>query len=66
MALQEEFKKQGDFLFRYRSYLPLCMVPVFVLVVLTSQTFLYDDKTGYNTPLIIAAIIVGLMGGGGG
>ena len=26
MALQEELKNQGDFLFRYRSYLPLVLL----------------------------------------
>lgn len=61
MALQEELKKQGDFLFRYRSYLPLCVIPLALLVALTSETFLISGG-GYNTPLIVLALVVGLLG----
>lgn len=64
MALQEELKSQGDFLFRYRSYLPLCIVPFFILVICTSQTFLLDEYGEYNTALIVVAIIVGFVGQG--
>jgi hypothetical protein len=28
MALQEELKSQGDYLFKYRSYLPLVLVGI--------------------------------------
>ncbi|BDB64532.1 lipid A Kdo2 1-phosphate O-methyltransferase [Helicobacter cinaedi] len=63
MALQEELKTQGDFLFRYRSYLPFCILPLFILVILTSETYLYCDGV-YNTSLVIAAIFVGLLGQG--
>ncbi len=63
MALQEELKIQGDFLFRYRSYLPLCILPLFILVIFTSETYLYCDGV-YNTSLVIAAIFVGLLGQG--
>lgn len=61
MALQEELKKQGDFLFRYRSYLPLCVFPLALIVVLTSETFLLLNGE-YNTPLIVLALIVGILG----
>ena len=32
MALQEELKTQGDFLFKYRGHLPLIIVVVGILV----------------------------------
>ncbi|CAM3391847.1 methyltransferase family protein [Helicobacter labetoulli] len=63
MALQEELKAQGDFLFRYRSYLPFCILPLFILVIFTSETYLYCDGV-YNTPLIVVAVFVGLLGQG--
>ena len=63
MALQEELKAQGDFLFRYRSYLPFCILPLFILVIFTSETYLYYDRV-YNTPLIVVAVFVGLLGQG--
>lgn len=64
MALQEELKTQGDFLFRYRSYLPLSVLPLFILVIFTSETFLLSAPQSYNTPLILAALLVGLLGQG--
>lgn len=63
MALQEELKTQGDFLFRYRSYLPLCIVPFFILTIFTSKTYLFEDGQ-YNTILVIMAIVVGCLGQG--
>lgn len=63
MALQEELKAQGDFLFRYRSHLPFCILPLFILVIFTSETYLYYDGV-YNTPLIVVAVFVGLLGQG--
>ena len=44
MALQEELKQQGDFLFRYRSYLPFALLPFFILVIFTSDTFLLSEN----------------------
>ena len=32
MVLKDNFKKEGDFLFRYRSYLPLVVIPFFCVV----------------------------------
>jgi hypothetical protein len=33
MPLREEFSKTGDFLFRWRSYLPLLMIIVILLAM---------------------------------
>ena len=60
MALKNEFKNQGDWLFRHRSFLPLLLLPLVILGVFTGH-FL---KTGslieniYN----IFCIIISLVG----
>jgi len=37
MALKETYEKHGNFLFRYRSHLPLLIAPLLILVFLDSQ-----------------------------
>lgn len=37
MALREEFEKQGNWFFRWRSYLPLLIVPLFIIALKTSS-----------------------------
>jgi len=64
MALQEELKQNGDFLFRFRSYLPLGFLPIFILAILTQDTYLYNPIKAYNDLLIIGALIIGLVGQG--
>jgi hypothetical protein len=39
MALQEELKKQGDYLFKFRSYLPLLLLIVGILVKIYQEGF---------------------------
>jgi protein-S-isoprenylcysteine O-methyltransferase Ste14 len=36
MALREEFERQGNWLFRWRSYLPLLIVPLFLIALFDS------------------------------
>ena len=82
MVLKDNFKKEGDFLFRYRSYLPLVVIPLFVLCLLSfpqnlllpriqMQEFFFlnlfvergaELNFTYNTPLVVCALIVGLVG----
>jgi protein-S-isoprenylcysteine O-methyltransferase Ste14 len=38
MALREELEKQGNWLFRWRSYLPLLIVPLFIIALHTSAS----------------------------
>lgn len=61
MRLVEQFKKDGDFLFAYRSYLPLILVPFIVLVIFSFDSPLYENGA-YNNKLVIFALIVGLLG----
>ena len=39
MALREDIEKQGEFLFRWRSYLPLLAIPLFILALRHSEYF---------------------------
>jgi protein-S-isoprenylcysteine O-methyltransferase Ste14 len=49
MALQEEFESQGNFLFRYRSNLPLLVILIGILVfVLGRLSDLYQEKIPYS------------------
>ena len=63
MALSEELKIQGDFLFRYRSYFPLLLLvfglAMFVLGKLSGDQ---DSMTAYQPWLEAPAIFVSLLG----
>jgi len=45
MALREEFEKQGNWLFRWRSYLPLLIIPLFI-IALHSTASLNRESAG--------------------
>ncbi|RDU56760.1 isoprenylcysteine carboxylmethyltransferase family protein [Helicobacter sp. MIT 99-5507] len=65
MRLVDSFKRDGDFLFRYRSYLPLFIIPFFIFTLFVYGSPLYQeyDMGGeYNNTLIIFALFVGLLG----
>lgn len=69
MRLVDSFKKDGDFLFRYRSYLPLFIIPFFIFTVIVygsplyAAEWRYDGIVGtYNNFLIIIALFTGLLG----
>ena len=63
MALREELKIHGDFLFRYRSYFPLLLLVfglgMFVLGRLTGDQ---DSSIAYQLWLEDPAIFVSLLG----
>ncbi len=62
MALQESFVKQGNFFFRYRSYLPLILIVagigVFIADLFHGQTF--TDSQYFS--IEIASLIVSMTG----
>ena len=69
MRLVDSLKKDGDFLFRYRSYLPLLYIPIFILALFSYGSPLCSNINGggeeqysYNNYLIIFALSVGLLG----
>lgn len=61
MLLKNEMAKSGDILFRYRSYIPLIMIPLLILSLLSFGQNLYTQGQ-YNTPLVITALVVGFVG----
>jgi len=65
MALQEEFEKQGAWLFRYRSYLPLLVLGVGAFLYLRTkmypETFMLEE-TRYEEYYLFFALLVSLIG----
>lgn len=65
MALQEEFEKQGNWLFRYRSFIPLIIL--LVGTILYVRTELYPDtfileETPYEIYYEMFALLISLVG----
>jgi len=63
MALQEELKKQGDFLFKYRSYLPLLLLILGIYVII-HQEYVVDgvNESIISNLLKSSAITIGILG----
>jgi protein-S-isoprenylcysteine O-methyltransferase Ste14 len=63
--LQKEFKKQGDFLFRYRSYLPLIILvaglAVFMVSNIRSVSQGHEFSEGYYMYICLAVSITGQL-----
>ena len=81
MGLKNALKRQGDFCFRWRSYLPLLVLPLFFVCLMSfgqnliskgalnsasSWDFellsLCDKPLDFNAPLVIIALVVGILG----
>ena len=65
MALQEEFEKQGKWLFKYRGILPL--IPLFIGIVLYLRTEIHPENfflegTPYEVYFETLALLVSLFG----
>jgi protein-S-isoprenylcysteine O-methyltransferase Ste14 len=62
MALREDIEKQGSWLFRWRSYLPLLGIPVFVIAI--RQSGILENKFGDSVGDFwgSCAIIVSFLG----
>ncbi|MDD5560911.1 MAG: isoprenylcysteine carboxylmethyltransferase family protein [Candidatus Omnitrophica bacterium] len=62
MALREDMEKQGKWLFRWRSYLPLLGIPVFIVAI--KQSGLLEKKFGDSVSDIwgTCAIIISFLG----
>lgn len=65
MALQEEFEKQGNWLFRYRSFLPL--IVLFIGTTLYLRTEIYPEtfileETPYEIYYEMFALLISLAG----
>jgi protein-S-isoprenylcysteine O-methyltransferase Ste14 len=63
MALQEELKKQGDILFKYRSYLPLFLLVIGLGVKIYQEKYIGEANEGIVSEILITtSIFVGLVG----
>lgn len=63
MALNEELKTQGDFLFKHRSYLPLILLALGLFVkIFQGKNTAGINETGSNDILQIAYISIGILG----
>lgn len=62
MALREDIEKQGSWLFRWRSYLPLLGIPVFIVAI--RQSGILENKFGDSVGDLwgICAIIISFLG----
>ena len=65
MALQEQLKQQGDFLFKYRNYFPL----LFIALAFTAIAYRHQHSYAYSSTVLLIsefmqsmAIYVGLFG----
>jgi hypothetical protein len=47
MALREDIEKQGNWLFRWRSYLPLLVMPLFIIALRQAKVLehILGDRT---------------------
>ena len=65
MALQEEFEKQGNWLFKYRSYLPIIILVVGVYVYYcteTNPTIFFLENTPYEIYYETFCLFIALFG----
>jgi len=62
MALREDLEKQGSWLFRWRSYLPLLGIPVFLIAI--RQSGILEKKFGDSVGDFwgVCAIIISFLG----
>lgn len=62
MALREEIEKQGNWLFRWRSYLPLLMLPLCIIALLESVDPKYTLGYPANQLFTVLCIIISFIG----
>lgn len=64
MALREDFEKQGMWLFRWRSYLPILFIPIFFLALKQAKVLervLGDSVSDFFEACSIAVSFLGLL-----
>jgi len=62
MALRNELRKQGDFLFKHRSYLPLVVVVLGLILYIQKEMHLGISEENVSQMLEIGSFIVCLIG----
>lgn len=49
MALREDFERQGNWLFRWRSYLPLLLLPLLIIALLSPENSTKSEENTFLT-----------------
>ena len=63
MALREELKQQGDYLFKHRSFLPLILIVIGIWVQIYQAKFVGEANQGMTADILkTSAIYIGLLG----
>ncbi|MDR0971293.1 MAG: isoprenylcysteine carboxylmethyltransferase family protein [Bacteroidales bacterium] len=65
MALKEDFKREGNYLFKHRSYLPIIILILGLVVYILGQKgicFEYFEDFTYNNIYDFLCLLVGLLG----
>jgi len=62
MALREEMQKQGQWLFRWRSYLPLVFVPFMLIAAARSAQFQTVFGNTVDRIIVIASLTISFLG----
>ncbi|WP_375585652.1 methyltransferase family protein [Cyclobacterium xiamenense] len=63
MALQEEFEAQGNWLFKYRSYIPIVLLLTGLALILSNQTTDFSSSVRGNTAVLAYIYYcIGLIG----
>ncbi|MFC1896128.1 methyltransferase family protein [Thermodesulfobacteriota bacterium] len=60
MALREHFENTGNWLFRWRSYLPLLLIVLVVCAILTNASM--DSEEGSEIPVEMAGLFISFLG----
>ncbi len=62
MAIREEYEKSGGWLFRWRSFLPLLLIPILIIGLLDSQTMEHFAGRPFEKVWEIFSICVAFFG----
>lgn len=62
MTLQEQFEKEGNFLFKYRSYLPLIIIVAGLLVYISPLLKNPNPSFASYTILVFVSLAVSFIG----
>jgi protein-S-isoprenylcysteine O-methyltransferase Ste14 len=62
MALREDFERQGNWLFRWRSYLPLLIIPLFFIALISLANGIQDNSASDNEFWEASCFVLSLLG----
>jgi len=62
MALREDFERQGNWLFRWRSYLPLLIIPLFFVALISLANGIQDNSASDHEFWEAFCFVLSLLG----